>query len=227
MQSCSRGQAPLTLRHHQTACTVQLAKRPGQRHGRPGPDVQLHSHSDNAVASAGQWNKVTERLVGYSAIPFSILVLPQVIQNASNMSSGNVAALSIISWEVRKRSSDASRSVMFLIKNPNWKSQGYLSALMGNTLMCSHFANRGERSAVNVQLVGILNNMLVLLQARWLQLAVCLSPVTAPPSCHCCCLEGSNAGLYAFPLLGRWPLPSSCQLRFSLQSPACYSLLLL
>jgi hypothetical protein len=37
---------------------------------------------------------------------------------------------------------------------------------MGNTLMCSHFANRGERSAVNVQLVGILNNMLVLLQAR-------------------------------------------------------------
>lgn len=43
--------------------------------------------------------------------------------------------------------------------------QGYTSALLGNTLMCSHFANQGERTAVNVQLIGIANNMLVLTQA--------------------------------------------------------------
>ena len=42
--------------------------------------------------------------------------------------------------------------------------QGYASALMGNTLMCSHFAHRGERSAVNVQLIGIASNLLVLAQ---------------------------------------------------------------
>ena len=30
--------------------------------------------------------------------------------------------------------------------------------------MCTHFAGRGERSAVNVQIIGIVNNMLVLLQ---------------------------------------------------------------
>jgi len=86
------------------------------------------------------WNKLTDRLVGSASIPFSILVLPQVFQNFVNMSNGNPQALSIISWE------------------------GYLSALLGNTLMCSHFADRGEASAVNVQLVGIANNMLVLAQ---------------------------------------------------------------
>ncbi|KAG1666580.1 hypothetical protein FOA52_000547 [Chlamydomonas sp. UWO 241] len=54
------------------------------------------------------------------------------------MMGGNAAALSIISWE------------------------GYLSGLLGNMLMLTHFAGRGERSAVNVQHVGIINNMLVL-----------------------------------------------------------------
>jgi hypothetical protein len=32
--------------------------------------------------------------------------------------------------------------------------------------MCSHFANSGERSAVTVQLIGITNNLAVLLQVR-------------------------------------------------------------
>jgi hypothetical protein len=44
--------------------------------------------------------------------------------------------------------------------------QGYLSSLMGNTLMCSHFANSGERSAVIVQLIGIANNLAVLVQVN-------------------------------------------------------------
>ena len=43
--------------------------------------------------------------------------------------------------------------------------QGYLSGLLGNTLMCTHFAGRGQRSAVQVELIGIVNNMMVLLQA--------------------------------------------------------------
>ncbi|KAG2494534.1 hypothetical protein HYH03_007301 [Edaphochlamys debaryana] len=70
------------------------------------------------------------------------------------MASGHNAALSIISWE------------------------GYLSAMFGNTLMCSHFAASGERSAVNVQLVGILNNFLILTQvalAGFMPLAVFLA----------------------------------------------------
>ncbi len=42
--------------------------------------------------------------------------------------------------------------------------QGYMAGLLGNTLMCTHFAGRGESSAVKVQVIGIANNMLVLLQ---------------------------------------------------------------
>eukprot|EP00195_Chlamydomonas_chlamydogama_P009204 CAMPEP_0202910178 /NCGR_PEP_ID=MMETSP1392-20130828/51270_1 /ASSEMBLY_ACC=CAM_ASM_000868 /TAXON_ID=225041 /ORGANISM="Chlamydomonas chlamydogama, Strain SAG 11-48b" /LENGTH=289 /DNA_ID=CAMNT_0049600185 /DNA_START=471 /DNA_END=1340 /DNA_ORIENTATION=+ len=56
------------------------------------------------------------------------------------MSAGNNAALGAIVWE------------------------GYVSGLLGNTLMCNHFVNRGERSAVNVQVVGMLSNLLVLTQ---------------------------------------------------------------
>ncbi|KAL6761626.1 maltose exporter-like protein [Haematococcus lacustris] len=93
-----------------------------------------------ACAQNGSWEQLTDRMVSFASVPFSILVLPQVLQNMKNMASGNSAALGCISWE------------------------GYTSALMGNTLMCSHFANRGERSAVNVQLIGIINNMMVLLQ---------------------------------------------------------------
>lgn len=50
--------------------------------------------------------------------------------------------------------------------------------MFGNTLMCSHFAASGERSAVNVQLVGILNNFLILTQvalAGFMPLAVFLA----------------------------------------------------
>lgn len=99
-----------------------------------------HSGAVEPHSSQSSWNTVTDRLVAASSIPFSILVLPQVVQNAINMAAGHSNALSIISWE------------------------GYLSAMFGNTLMCSHFAASGERSAVNVQLIGILNNFLILTQ---------------------------------------------------------------
>lgn len=46
------------------------------------------------------WDAFTDRLVAGSSLPFSILVLPQVLQNVANLSSGNAGALSIISWEV-------------------------------------------------------------------------------------------------------------------------------
>ncbi|GAX80159.1 hypothetical protein CEUSTIGMA_g7597.t1 [Chlamydomonas eustigma] len=104
-------------------------------------DVRRCRLSVHAVpVTRDDWDRITDRLVVGSAIPFSVLVLPQVLQNAVNMFSGQACALSIISWE------------------------GYLSGLLGNTLMCTHFAGRTERSAVNVQIIGIVNNMLVLFQ---------------------------------------------------------------
>ena len=88
-----------------------------------------------------RWSSATESLVASASLPFSILVLPQVIQNTINMAAGNHQALQIISWE------------------------GYLSGLMGNALMCTHFAHlASEKSAIMVQIIGILNNLAVLLQ---------------------------------------------------------------
>lgn len=39
----------------------------------------------------------------HACLQFSILVLPQVVQNAVNMAAGHSSAMSIISWEVRPR----------------------------------------------------------------------------------------------------------------------------
>ncbi|MEW5308690.1 MAG: hypothetical protein WDW38_000629 [Sanguina aurantia] len=62
------------------------------------------------------------------------------------MAAGNGAALSILSWE------------------------GWCSSLLGNLLMSCHFATRGERSAVMVQLLGVANNLIVLTQIALAQL---------------------------------------------------------
>lgn len=54
-----------------------------------------------AAAEINAWDSMTDRLVGATSIPFSILVLPQAYTNYLNMAAGNGAALSILSWEVR------------------------------------------------------------------------------------------------------------------------------
>ncbi len=74
--------------------------------------------SSSAASSSSQpmtgesWAALTDKLVAGSAIPFSILVLPQVIQNAVNMCNGQAASLSIISWEVRSTTAWQWRSGM-------------------------------------------------------------------------------------------------------------------
>lgn len=103
--------------------------------------INNSAHKSEFEIRKERWSLATEQLVASASLPFSILVLPQVIQNTINMSSGNHAALQIISWE------------------------GYLSGLLGNTLMCTHFAHlASERSAVMVQIIGIVNNLAILLQ---------------------------------------------------------------
>lgn len=64
--------------------------------GQPGADGQ----AEQGPSPQQQWDKFTDRMVSLSSIPFSVLVLPQVVQNLQNMTAGNTSALSIISWEV-------------------------------------------------------------------------------------------------------------------------------
>jgi hypothetical protein len=94
-------------------------------------------------SSATHWPVATDKMVALSSIPFTVLSLPQAIQNFQNIASGNAASLQAISWLT------------------------YATALLGNTLMCGHFISRGESSAVGVQIIGIANNLLILAQLAY------------------------------------------------------------
>jgi hypothetical protein len=95
------------------------------------------------AAAPREWGALTERLVAASSLPFTVLVLPQVIQNQANIAGGALGALAAISW------------------------LGYAAGLAGNALMCTHLAARGEATAVNVQLIGIASTLLILGQLWW------------------------------------------------------------
>jgi hypothetical protein len=82
-------------------------------------------------------------MVALSSVPFTVLSLPQAMQNFQNIAGGSASSLQAVSW------------------------LAYATALFGNTLMCGHFANRGESSAVGVQVIGIANNLLILGQLAW------------------------------------------------------------
>jgi hypothetical protein len=101
----------------------------------------------NATASDGAagYAALTEKLVGFSSLPFTFIVVPQLIQNNANIMQGQFSALSAISWV------------------------GWCAGLSGNALMCTYFASKQERMAVKVQLLGIASSILVLAQLWWAQ----------------------------------------------------------
>eukprot|EP00803_Ostreobium_quekettii_P003646 evm.model.scf_1754.1 EVM.evm.TU.scf_1754.1 scf_1754:22951-27089(-) len=87
-----------------------------------------------------RWDVMTQELVQLSTVPFVVLLLPQVIRNAVNMASGNLGALSILSW------------------------MGFMTALLGNTILLSYFVSKGERGAALVQAIGMGSNFVMLVQ---------------------------------------------------------------
>jgi hypothetical protein len=78
--------------------------------------------------------------VGFSSLPFTFIVVPQVLQNYANIQAGQLSALAAISWI------------------------GWVAGLAGNALMCTYLASKREATAVNVQLIGIVSNVVVLSQ---------------------------------------------------------------
>ena len=79
--------------------TANSTRRAAARVARPKPAAAAGAAAGGNHARQA-WDAFTDRLVAGSSLPFSILVLPQVLQNVANLSSGNAGALSIISWEV-------------------------------------------------------------------------------------------------------------------------------
>lgn len=92
---------------------------------------------------AEKWDKVTERLVDLSTVAFVFLLMPQLWKNYQALAAGNASALAGLSW------------------------MGFLTALMGNTQLLGYFINKGERSAVTIQAIGVATNYAVLAQI-WL-----------------------------------------------------------
>lgn len=70
-----------------------------------GNDGQQNSH-----AASNDWAPITSKLVGLASVPFSFLVLPQVITNCANLASGNAVALSVISWQVNEPNTSDSNT---------------------------------------------------------------------------------------------------------------------
>jgi len=99
----------------------------------------------SAAEAPSSYDSLTQKLVAASSLPFTVIVLPQVLQNMQNISAGNLGALAAISWV------------------------GWTAGLSGNALMSTHLAARGEATAVNVQLIGVMSNLLVLGQLWFAQ----------------------------------------------------------
>jgi len=158
MASCTTGSCQTSV-----ITAQRRAPRRCRTHPRPPQQQQQHSATrlpllPRASASAADgnthsssstgkpdWGAFTERLVAASSLPFTILVLPQVLQNQANIAAGALSTLAAISWV------------------------GYSAGLCGNALMCVHLASRGEATAVNVQLIGIASTLLILGQLWFAQ----------------------------------------------------------
>lgn len=77
----------------------QLRAKASTGTGATTPD-DMNSNTSIPESRKAGWDKLTDTMVSLCSIPFSVLVLPQVMQNFMNMSAGNSQALAIISWEV-------------------------------------------------------------------------------------------------------------------------------
>jgi len=77
-----------------------------------------------------RWDKVTMSLASCATVPFLFLTMPQIVKNTSLIAAGRPDALAAVSW------------------------QGQVAGLLGNMLLLSYFADKGELSASFVQIVG-------------------------------------------------------------------------
>ena len=122
-------------------------ERGGER-GRSGYDASEESESDADASyladsfydarvpswvtlTRARWDAVTARLASSATVPFLFLTMPQIAKNAQSIAAGRPEALAAIAW------------------------QGQIAGLLGNLLLLSYFADKGERSASVVQGVGV------------------------------------------------------------------------
>ena len=73
--------------------TASAAAADGAVPSQQPDDAPSPPGATTTAAAAAEWAALTERLVKASTLPFALLVLPQVLQNAFNMAAGFYGAL--------------------------------------------------------------------------------------------------------------------------------------
>ena len=112
-QSSRHRTGPTKVKAHQAAvrqaCAGTGARR-GFLHCRAAVDG---ADGQQPATSPSSWDTQTDRLVSVSTIFFLLLLVPQIVQNASSLMAGNSSALAALSWVVRP---DPPRLLLFAMK---------------------------------------------------------------------------------------------------------------
>lgn len=88
-------------------------------------------------AFARRWDRWTQNLTDFAAVPFLALQAPQIWANISNLVAGHPEALVNLPWI------------------------GYSTGILGNMLLLGWFASQKEKSAARVQAIGVVTSAVV------------------------------------------------------------------
>jgi hypothetical protein len=72
----------------------------------PRNALKVHSIAQGSIRmqATPSWDKITTKLVDFSAVPFVLLLLPQLLKNAIALRAGNGDVLMGLAWVVRSSS---------------------------------------------------------------------------------------------------------------------------
>jgi hypothetical protein len=88
-------------------------------------------------AFAQRWDRWTQNLTDFAAVPFLALQAPQIWANVQNLLAGHPEALVNLPWI------------------------GYSTGILGNMLLLGWFASQKEKSAARVQAIGVVTSAVV------------------------------------------------------------------
>ena len=89
------------LRRCRQNATLHGRRRVSRRQARSAAAASQSAAAESNSLQHPSWEQRTQQLVALSTLPFFLLMMPQVVKNASNFMAGNARALAALSWVVR------------------------------------------------------------------------------------------------------------------------------
>ena len=103
---------------------------------------------ETPTPAQGRWERWTERLTDWAAVPFVALQAPQIWLNYEYLTAGQNQLLANLPW------------------------MGYSTGILANTLMLSYFVSMRQKSAARVQAIGVATSAVVVVQIFMASLAL-------------------------------------------------------